>query len=436
MSAGQPTPLDRDPRRTGRAVAAHADLDRRGGPRRSRLIGSRLLSAAPTPSGDPRVERRGAARVAVRRPSPPSPSASLVPSAAPTPVERPRRPPDPAIRALDDLDAAIAAARGGRDGLKGKDANDLASRVAEVRRDLDAGDRSKALRDAKELDRRVRDRAKDLDNEAGDQLTAASAALLTRPRRPTRRRAATDRRIMGVRRPPAMTRIPMTAEAQTPADRLRPLRRTRQVRQFEPAPVDPAILDALADVARWTGSSSNSQPWRFIVITEPSTLRALHEAGLPQTRGLETAPAAIAIVLPSDPGCGPSTTPTTTGASPSGCSSPPRSSTSAPGSAGSARTSGRPRARSSACRMAGWSGRSSRSVIRPRRPGRPSRRPARPVSRGARPCSRSAGRPTDARAGRAVADRRSLRRDAAPPPYGPLTRSRIGGSAPSYPPPR
>ena len=61
------------------------------------------------------------------------------------------------------------------------------------------------------------------------------------------------------------------------------------------------MLDALADVARWTGSSSNTQPWRFIVITEPSTLRAIHEAGLPQTRGLATAPAAIAIVLPADP---------------------------------------------------------------------------------------------------------------------------------------
>jgi len=93
----------------------------------------------------------------------------------------------------------------------------------------------------------------------------------------------------------------MTAETKRPEDRLRPLRRARQVRQFEPTPVDPAILDALADVARWTGSSSNSQPWRFIVITDGSTLRALHEAGLPQTRGLETAPAAIAIVIPSDP---------------------------------------------------------------------------------------------------------------------------------------
>jgi nitroreductase len=93
----------------------------------------------------------------------------------------------------------------------------------------------------------------------------------------------------------------MTAEPQTPADLLRPLRRTRQVRQFVATPLDPAILDALADVARWTGSSRNTQPWRFLVITDPSTLRALHAVSLPQTRGLETAPAAIAIVLPSDP---------------------------------------------------------------------------------------------------------------------------------------
>ena len=33
----------------------------------------------------------------------------------------------------------------------------------------------------------------------------------------------------------------------------------------------------------------------------PATLHALHIAGLPQTRGLATATAAIAIVLPADP---------------------------------------------------------------------------------------------------------------------------------------
>ena len=89
-------------------------------------------------------------------------------------------------------------------------------------------------------------------------------------------------------------------DALTPADRLRPLRRTRQYREFEPTPLSEAELDAIADVARWTGSSRNSQPWRFLVLRDPSMLRALHDAGLPQTRGLATAPAAIAIVLSAE----------------------------------------------------------------------------------------------------------------------------------------
>lgn len=93
----------------------------------------------------------------------------------------------------------------------------------------------------------------------------------------------------------------MPSDASAPDDLLRPLRRTRQYREFEPTPIGRKTLDALADVARWTGSSQNTQPWRFIVIQDPSTIRAIHEAGLPQTRGLATAPAAIAIVLPSDP---------------------------------------------------------------------------------------------------------------------------------------
>jgi len=84
-----------------------------------------------------------------------------------------------------------------------------------------------------------------------------------------------------------------------PADALRPLRRTRQVRQFTDEPVDAAQLDAIADVARWTGSASNSQPWRFIVVTDVDVLRQIAEIGPPQTRSLQTATAAIAIVLPT-----------------------------------------------------------------------------------------------------------------------------------------
>ena len=86
----------------------------------------------------------------------------------------------------------------------------------------------------------------------------------------------------------------------TPDERLRALRHTRQYREFEPRPVDQGDLDALVDVARWSGSSQNTQPWRFIVIRDPATIRAIHDLGLPQTRGLATARAAIAITMPSD----------------------------------------------------------------------------------------------------------------------------------------
>jgi nitroreductase len=89
-----------------------------------------------------------------------------------------------------------------------------------------------------------------------------------------------------------------------PADAVRPLLRVRQAREFTDQPIGAATLDAMADVARWSGSSQNKQPWRFIVITRPETLRALAESGLPSTRSLETATAAVAIAMPEQPGRG------------------------------------------------------------------------------------------------------------------------------------
>jgi nitroreductase len=82
------------------------------------------------------------------------------------------------------------------------------------------------------------------------------------------------------------------------ADRVRPLRRTRQVRDFTDEPVAREDLDALANVARWTGSSRNTQPWRFIVVTDRDAIGKIAEIGVPQTRALKTATAALAIVLP------------------------------------------------------------------------------------------------------------------------------------------
>ena len=83
-------------------------------------------------------------------------------------------------------------------------------------------------------------------------------------------------------------------------DRLRPLIRTRQYRQFTDAPVSDDVLDALAEVARWSGSSTNSQPWRFVIETDTSVLRQIATIGHPQTRSLNTAMAAFAITLPLD----------------------------------------------------------------------------------------------------------------------------------------
>ena len=90
------------------------------------------------------------------------------------------------------------------------------------------------------------------------------------------------------------------ARTGTAADRVGPLVRTRQVREFTDQPIAPADVDAMADVARWSGSSSNEQPWRFIVIRDPGVLRRLAETGQPMTRPLATATAAIAIVLPDE----------------------------------------------------------------------------------------------------------------------------------------
>jgi nitroreductase len=56
------------------------------------------------------------------------------------------------------------------------------------------------------------------------------------------------------------------------------LKRLRAVRQFRPDPISQEIVDAVLDVARWSGSASNKQPWEFVVIRNKETLRVLSKA--------------------------------------------------------------------------------------------------------------------------------------------------------------
>jgi nitroreductase len=92
------------------------------------------------------------------------------------------------------------------------------------------------------------------------------------------------------------------SDAATSAPRriVRPLLQARQVRDFTADPPSDAQIDAILEVARWTGSSQNSQPWRFIVVRDIPTIRDIANAGGMLTRSLQTATAAIAVVMPVD----------------------------------------------------------------------------------------------------------------------------------------
>jgi nitroreductase len=85
-----------------------------------------------------------------------------------------------------------------------------------------------------------------------------------------------------------------------PLQVVKPLVRVRQIREFTARKVTRAELDAITEVARWSGSSRNEQPCRFIALREPAIIGRIAELGLPQTRGLRSATAAVAIVTPDE----------------------------------------------------------------------------------------------------------------------------------------
>ncbi|MBA2595659.1 MAG: nitroreductase family protein, partial [Chloroflexia bacterium] len=76
----------------------------------------------------------------------------------------------------------------------------------------------------------------------------------------------------------------------------REIRNVRQARLYEPNPVPEEIVHELLEIARWTGSSRNTQPWEFIVITDPEQLRQISQVRTP-INWVAGAPLAIAIVL-------------------------------------------------------------------------------------------------------------------------------------------
>ena len=91
-----------------------------------------------------------------------------------------------------------------------------------------------------------------------------------------------------------------TAESAS-IEAVKPLIRVRQAREFTGKKVTRAELDAITEVARWSGSSRNEQSCRFIAMSDQELIRKIAQIGLPQTRGLRSATAAVAIVEPDEP---------------------------------------------------------------------------------------------------------------------------------------
>jgi nitroreductase len=86
------------------------------------------------------------------------------------------------------------------------------------------------------------------------------------------------------------------ADTRPAEDRIVFLRSLRAVRSFRPDPVPQEVLDDILEVARWSGSASNRQPWELVVIRDREILGAL--ASLEgYADHLEGAPLGIVLVM-------------------------------------------------------------------------------------------------------------------------------------------
>lgn len=88
----------------------------------------------------------------------------------------------------------------------------------------------------------------------------------------------------------------MNAQFDNATEIVEAIRTVRQARQYSPEPVSASDLETLLQVARWTGSSRNTQPWHFIVVDDKDQLRAISQLRDP-INWVAGAPLAIAIVL-------------------------------------------------------------------------------------------------------------------------------------------
>lgn len=86
----------------------------------------------------------------------------------------------------------------------------------------------------------------------------------------------------------------------TPTNPIEALRTVRQIRSFTDEPVTDEELNQLLEVARWTGSSQNTQPWHFVVIRDKELLQQVSQVRGDAIVWAAKAPLAIALMITSD----------------------------------------------------------------------------------------------------------------------------------------
>src|SRR5919199_5292182 len=88
-----------------------------------------------------------------------------------------------------------------------------------------------------------------------------------------------------------------TPDSDSAAARVDFLRGLRAVRQLRPDPLPEAILRDILEVARWSGSAGNRQPWEFVVVRDRDMLGRLATIDGANAGHLATAAVGIAIVI-------------------------------------------------------------------------------------------------------------------------------------------
>jgi len=81
------------------------------------------------------------------------------------------------------------------------------------------------------------------------------------------------------------------------SERIEFLRGLRAVRQLRPDPLPDAVLHDILEVARWSGSAGNRQPWSFVVVRDRGMLDRLAHIDGATAGHLATAAAGIAVVI-------------------------------------------------------------------------------------------------------------------------------------------